>query len=162
MPKLRPAVRQIFSIFLSTTVVPTFFKATIIIPLPRKSSVSCLSDYRPVPLTPIIMKCFETHKITAAPSIWKFNEEWGGVSGSLNIAWYQPVKELLEIILLYGSTCPDGRCNVFWLFFIQLPCKSCRDMWCLELYQLSGHFRATESVLWLDLPAKVLKAGLHS
>ncbi|KAK3557297.1 hypothetical protein QTP70_026681, partial [Hemibagrus guttatus] len=28
-------------------------------PVPKKSSVSCLNDYRPVALTPIIMKCFE-------------------------------------------------------------------------------------------------------
>ncbi|KAI4892920.1 hypothetical protein NFI96_001301 [Prochilodus magdalenae] len=26
---------------------------------PKKSSVSCLNDYRPIALTPIIMKCFE-------------------------------------------------------------------------------------------------------
>ncbi|KAK3550715.1 hypothetical protein QTP70_003970 [Hemibagrus guttatus] len=32
---------------------------TTIIPVPKKSPVSCLNDYRPVALTPIIMKCFE-------------------------------------------------------------------------------------------------------
>uniref|UniRef100_A0A3B1J4C9 Reverse transcriptase domain-containing protein n=1 Tax=Astyanax mexicanus TaxID=7994 RepID=A0A3B1J4C9_ASTMX len=30
-----------------------------IVPVPKKSTVSCLNDYRPVALTPIIMKCFE-------------------------------------------------------------------------------------------------------
>ncbi|KAI4876406.1 hypothetical protein NFI96_004028 [Prochilodus magdalenae] len=29
------------------------------IPVPKKSSVSCLNDHRPVTLTPVIMKCFE-------------------------------------------------------------------------------------------------------
>ncbi|KAI4880570.1 hypothetical protein NFI96_032230 [Prochilodus magdalenae] len=33
--------------------------ATTIIPVPKKSSVSSLNDYRPVALTPIIMKCLE-------------------------------------------------------------------------------------------------------
>ncbi|KAK3534836.1 hypothetical protein QTP86_026664, partial [Hemibagrus guttatus] len=39
--------------------VPTCLKTTTIIPVPKKSPVSCLNDYRPVALTPIIMKCFE-------------------------------------------------------------------------------------------------------
>ncbi|KAK3530868.1 hypothetical protein QTP70_003634 [Hemibagrus guttatus] len=34
-------------------------KTTTIIPVPKKSPVSYLNDYRPVALTPIIMKCFE-------------------------------------------------------------------------------------------------------
>ncbi|KAK3505964.1 hypothetical protein QTP70_007444 [Hemibagrus guttatus] len=34
-------------------------KTTTIIPVLKKSPVSCLNDYRPVALTPIIMKCFE-------------------------------------------------------------------------------------------------------
>ncbi len=38
---------------------PTCFKATTIIPVPKKSSPSCFNDYRPVALTPILMKCFE-------------------------------------------------------------------------------------------------------
>ncbi|KAI2645416.1 hypothetical protein H4Q32_028926 [Labeo rohita] len=34
-------------------------KSTSIIPVPKKSLVSCLNDYRPIGLTPIMMKCFE-------------------------------------------------------------------------------------------------------
>ncbi|KAI4878001.1 hypothetical protein NFI96_008347 [Prochilodus magdalenae] len=50
---------DIFNISLSSATVPTCLKATTIIPVPKKSSVSCLNDYRPIALTPIIMKCFE-------------------------------------------------------------------------------------------------------
>ncbi len=50
---------DIFNISLSQAVVPTCFKATTIIPVPKKSSPSCFNDYRPVALTPILMKCFE-------------------------------------------------------------------------------------------------------
>ncbi|KAK1792524.1 hypothetical protein P4O66_012462, partial [Electrophorus voltai] len=46
-------------ISLSCTVVPTCFKTTTIVPVPKKPMVSCLNDYRPVALTSIIMKCFE-------------------------------------------------------------------------------------------------------
>ncbi|KAI3359381.1 hypothetical protein L3Q82_002885 [Scortum barcoo] len=39
--------------------VPTCFKSTSIIPVPKNSKPSSLNDYRPVALTPIITKCFE-------------------------------------------------------------------------------------------------------
>ncbi|KAK1801497.1 hypothetical protein P4O66_004522 [Electrophorus voltai] len=50
---------DIFNISLSCAVVPTCFKTTTIIPVPKKPTVSCLNDYRPIALTSIIMKCFE-------------------------------------------------------------------------------------------------------
>ncbi len=57
--ELTDVFTDIFNISLSQAVVPTCFKATTIIPVPKKSSPSCFNDYRPVALTPIIMKCFE-------------------------------------------------------------------------------------------------------
>ncbi len=56
--ELTDVFTDIFNISLSQAVVPTCFKATTIIPVP-KSSPSCFNDYRPVALTPILMKCFE-------------------------------------------------------------------------------------------------------
>ncbi|KAK3506184.1 hypothetical protein QTP70_000765 [Hemibagrus guttatus] len=50
---------DIFNISLSSGIVPTCLKTTTIIPMPKKSPVSCPNDYCPVALTPIIMKCFE-------------------------------------------------------------------------------------------------------
>ncbi|MCI4374997.1 hypothetical protein PGIGA_G00103990 [Pangasianodon gigas] len=50
---------DIFNISLSQAVVPVCFKTTTIIAVLKKSSMSCLNDYRPVALTPIIRKCFE-------------------------------------------------------------------------------------------------------
>ncbi len=50
---------DIFNISVSQAVVPTCFKATTIIPVTKKSSPSCFNDYRPVAITPILMKCFE-------------------------------------------------------------------------------------------------------
>ncbi|KAK3530008.1 hypothetical protein QTP86_009388 [Hemibagrus guttatus] len=35
------------------------YKTTTIVPVPKKSTVSCLNDYHLVALTPIVMKCFE-------------------------------------------------------------------------------------------------------
>ncbi|KAL0159464.1 hypothetical protein M9458_043189, partial [Cirrhinus mrigala] len=57
--ELTDVFTDIFNISLNQAVVPTCFKATTIIPVPKKSSPSCFNDYRPVALTPILMKCFE-------------------------------------------------------------------------------------------------------
>ncbi|GAA6075769.1 piezo-type mechanosensitive ion channel component 1-like, partial [Tachysurus ichikawai] len=57
--QLADVFTDIFNISLSSAVVPTCLKTTTIVPVPKKSTVSCLNDYRPVALTPIVMKCFE-------------------------------------------------------------------------------------------------------
>ncbi|KAI4904828.1 hypothetical protein NFI96_006812 [Prochilodus magdalenae] len=50
---------DIFNLSLAQSFVPSCFKTTTIVPLPKKSVVTCLNDYHPVVLTPIVMKCFE-------------------------------------------------------------------------------------------------------
>ncbi len=50
---------SIFNESLATSVVPTPFKKSIIIPVPKNSKPSWLNDYRPVALTSAVMKVFE-------------------------------------------------------------------------------------------------------
>ncbi len=50
---------SIFNEFLATSVVPTSFKKSVIIPVPKNSKPSCLNDYHPVALTSTVMKVFE-------------------------------------------------------------------------------------------------------
>ncbi|KAI5626796.1 gastrula zinc finger protein XlCGF28.1-like [Silurus asotus] len=57
--QLADVFTDIFNISLSSKVVPTCFKTTTIVPVPKKSTISCLNDYRPIALTPIMIKCFE-------------------------------------------------------------------------------------------------------
>ncbi|KAK3556334.1 hypothetical protein QTP70_007104 [Hemibagrus guttatus] len=57
--QLAEVFTDIFNISLSSAIVPTCLKTITIIPMLKKSPVSRLNDYRPVALTPIIMKCFE-------------------------------------------------------------------------------------------------------
>ncbi|KAI5090163.1 gastrula zinc finger protein XlCGF28.1-like [Silurus meridionalis] len=57
--QLADVFTDIFNISLSSNIVPTCLKTTTIVPVPKKSTVSCLNDYRPITLTPIMMKCFE-------------------------------------------------------------------------------------------------------
>ncbi len=50
---------SIFNESLATSVVPTSFKKSVIIPVPKNSKPSCLNDYRPVALTSTVMEVFE-------------------------------------------------------------------------------------------------------
>ncbi len=62
---------SIFNESLATSVVPTPFKKSVIIPVPKNSKPSCLNDYRPVALTSTVMKVFERllKKQFATPSL---------------------------------------------------------------------------------------------
>ena len=57
--QLAPVYTKIFNTSLAQAVVPSCFKQSIIVPVPKKSKPSCLSDYRPAALTLAVMKCFE-------------------------------------------------------------------------------------------------------
>ena len=50
---------DIYNLSLSQSSAPTCFKTTTIVPLPKKNTITCLNDYRPITLTSIVMKCFE-------------------------------------------------------------------------------------------------------
>ena len=50
---------DIFNLSLTESVIPTCFKQTTIVSVPRNIKVNCLNDYRPVALTSVAMKCFE-------------------------------------------------------------------------------------------------------
>lgn len=49
---------DILNLSLAQTVVQVCFNTTSIMPVPKHSSPTCLNDYHPVALTPIVMKCF--------------------------------------------------------------------------------------------------------
>ncbi|KAI3372497.1 hypothetical protein L3Q82_022696, partial [Scortum barcoo] len=57
--QLADVFADIFNVSLLQSVVPTCFKETIIVPVPKKTKILSLNDYRPVALTSTIMKCFE-------------------------------------------------------------------------------------------------------
>ena len=56
--ELADVLADIYNLSLAQAVVPVCFKTTNIVPLPKKNTVTCLNDYRPIALTPIVMKCF--------------------------------------------------------------------------------------------------------
>ncbi|KAI5619464.1 gastrula zinc finger protein XlCGF28.1-like [Silurus asotus] len=57
--QLAPIFTSIFNRSLELCEVPSCFKLSTIIPVPKKPSITGLNDYRPVALTSVIMKTFE-------------------------------------------------------------------------------------------------------
>ena len=56
---LTPVFTNLFQWSLDTCYVPTLWKTSTIVPVPKKKSPAQMNDYRPVALTPIPMKCLE-------------------------------------------------------------------------------------------------------
>ena len=57
--QLAPVFTNIFNTSLELCHVPACFKASTIIPVPKKAKVTGLNDYRPVALTSVVMKVLE-------------------------------------------------------------------------------------------------------
>ncbi|KAL0157601.1 hypothetical protein M9458_045677 [Cirrhinus mrigala] len=57
--QLAPILSQIFNRSLELCEVPSCFKRSTIIPVPKKPKITGLNDYRPVALTSVVMKSFE-------------------------------------------------------------------------------------------------------
>ena len=57
--QLASVYTDIFNLSMTESVIPTCFKQTTIVPVPKKSTGTCLNDYRPVALTSVAMKFFE-------------------------------------------------------------------------------------------------------
>jgi hypothetical protein len=51
--------KYIFNLSLSDSVVPTCFKQTTIVSVPKNTKVTCLNNYQPVALTSVAIKFVE-------------------------------------------------------------------------------------------------------
>ncbi|KAK3548857.1 hypothetical protein QTP70_021281, partial [Hemibagrus guttatus] len=57
--QLSPVFTDIFDTSLETCHVPACFKTSAIVPVPKKTKITGLNDYRPIALTSVVMKSFE-------------------------------------------------------------------------------------------------------
>lgn len=57
--QLAPVFTDIFITSLALCRVPSCFKTSTIVPVPKKPRITGLNDYRPVALTSVVMKSFE-------------------------------------------------------------------------------------------------------
>jgi hypothetical protein len=59
LANLQVSILSIFNMSMIETVIPTCFKQTTIVSVPKNTKATCLNEYRPIPLTSVAMKCFE-------------------------------------------------------------------------------------------------------
>lgn len=57
--ELAPIFCDLYNMSLETGTVPSLWKTSTIVPVPKKSKIEKMNDYRPVALTPVPMKCME-------------------------------------------------------------------------------------------------------
>ena len=57
--ELAGVFQRLFQWSLDTYTIPSLWKSSTVIPIPKILKPAVLNDYRPVALTPIVMKCFE-------------------------------------------------------------------------------------------------------
>ena len=57
--QLASVFTDIFNLSLSESVIPSCFKQTTIVPVPKYTTVTCLNDFSPIALTSVAIKCFE-------------------------------------------------------------------------------------------------------
>ena len=50
---------NLFNMSLIESALPTCFKQTTIVPVPKNTKATCLKDYIPIALMSVAMKCFE-------------------------------------------------------------------------------------------------------
>ena len=56
---MQTSFTRIFNQSLAQSTFPPCLKSSTIVQLPKKPHITSLNDYRPVALTPVVMKCFE-------------------------------------------------------------------------------------------------------
>ena len=59
MDQLACVFTDVINLSLTVSVIPTCFKQTTIVPVPKKAKVTGLNDYHPIALMLVGMKCFE-------------------------------------------------------------------------------------------------------
>ena len=93
---------DIFNMSLIESVIPTCFKQTTIVPVPKNTKAPCLNDYRPVALTSVVMKCFERLVMAHINTIIPETQD------PLQFA-YRPNRSTDEAISIALYTIPPGQ-----------------------------------------------------
>ena len=72
--QLAGVLTRIFNLSLTQATIPPCLKSAFINPVPKKPAPNCFSDYGPIALTSVVMKCFERlilhHIMPASLLIW--------------------------------------------------------------------------------------------
>ena len=111
---IAPSLTKLFNLSLSNGIIPSEWKTSTIVPVPKGPNRSSPSGYRPVSLLPIVSKTLEKHVSTLVrdhlaittpipSSQWGFMPEWSTISALITVVneWLQALDEGNEICVIF-------------------------------------------------------------
>ena len=114
---IAPGITELFNTSIQTSVIPEAWKRSSIVPIPKGSKHTSVSNYRPISLLPILSKLLERHVHSLITDQQDVNypialEQWG----------FQPRKStvfaLLDIVHSWSQAIDQGKefevCAVFF------------------------------------------------
>ena len=130
--QLSSVFTDIFNLSLSQCKVPHCFKKSTIIPVPNKSTASCLKDYRPVALTSVVNKTLgQAEKIIA--------EEHAG---------FRPGRSTTEQIFNFRILCEKNLQHQQDLYHVFVDFKKAFDrVWHAALWATMKHFNINANLI---------------
>ena len=83
---IAPSITKLFNLSLTTGTIPSVWKKSLIVPIPKNQELSNPSNYRPVSLLPIVSKVLERHIFMIVMDHLKLNHplsafQWGFLEG---------------------------------------------------------------------------------
>ena len=114
---IAPSLANLFNLSLNSTTLPTSWKKSCIVPIPKNQDLSNPSNYRPVSLLPIVRKILERHVYMLVMKHLQINHplsafQWGFLEGR------STVTALLHITDQWFQALETGNdiCTVFFDF----------------------------------------------
>ena len=115
--RITPSLTKLFNVSLMTGCIPTQWKKSMVVPIPKNSNTSSPTNYRPISLLPIVSKLLECHVYSVILSHLKTHYplssvQWGFLEGR------STVTALLHCINEWLKALEDGKevCAIFFDF----------------------------------------------
>ena len=111
---ITPSLTKLFNMSLMTGSIPTQWKKSMVVPIPKNSNTSSPTNYRPISLLPIVSKLLERHVYSVILSHFETHYplssvQWGFLEGR------STVTALLHCINEWLKALEDGKevCAIF-------------------------------------------------
>ncbi|XP_053699525.1 uncharacterized protein LOC128746481 [Synchiropus splendidus] len=158
--ELAPVFTDIFNASLVSCHVPACFKSSTIIPVPKKTRITGLNDYRPVALTSVLMKSFERLVLSHLKSITASHLDSLQFAYRANRSVDHAVNQALHFVLEHLDS-PGTYARILFVDFssaiIQSILTSSITVWCnsatsRDKSRLQRIVRSAEKVMGCSLP----------
>ena len=111
---IAPSITKLFNLSLTTGTIPSVWKKSLIVPIPKNQELSNPSNYRPVSLLPIVSKVLERHIFMIVMDHLKLNHplsafQWGFLEGRSTVTallhltdqWFQALESGHDVCAVF-------------------------------------------------------------